>query len=51
MLLRRTDLDSALSVKENIIRLDVSMDDALAMQMPQSSTRLEKKIQNIRIKT
>lgn len=29
--LRRTNLDPALSVKENIIRLDISMDDALAM--------------------
>ena len=28
---RRTNLDSALSVKENIIRLDISMDDALAV--------------------
>ena len=28
---RRTDLDPALSVKENIIRLDISMDDALAV--------------------
>ena len=33
ILLRRTDLNSALSIKENIIRLDIPMNDALAMKM------------------
>ena len=28
---RRTDLNSALCVKENIVRLDISMDDTLAV--------------------
>jgi hypothetical protein len=28
---RRTDLDTTLSIKENIIRLDISMNDALAV--------------------
>jgi len=31
ILSKRTDFDTALSVKENIIRLDISMDNALAV--------------------